>query len=104
MPQIMVFILGLALTIIVLILYIKYKKDHERKALDKREREEEERLRLVAYFSNITSKLKSANRKFQKQISFRNGYFSNYQLYKWIDSTKQLFNEINIKPYNNIKL
>lgn len=81
-------------------LFSRWKKEQKQK---KRELEEA-RLRLYNFYKSKLSEVTAAIREFRLLLTYETGYFTNFQWTSWYKKYSPLFNEIEDKPFENVKL
>lgn len=80
---------------------IKLKKEEEERLAREREHKRKE---TVNFFRSLFSEIAQANSQFNRLLSHKSGYFSNYQLNKWNHTWKPLFLKVTGKPFKDIQL
>jgi DNA helicase-4 len=87
--------------------YRRYKeKERIRKELEEKlvKEEEERRKKLYSFFKAIIEKVKEANINFENCLLFENGYFSNFALRAWVNTSKLIYKKMEGKSPNDINL
>jgi len=93
-----IFVLGIFI-IIALFYYFKYYIEEVTA-----NQEEKVRQNLFDFYESKIEFIEAATNLFNRYLDFKTGYFSNYQLKKWIEEYKDLYDEIKEIPFENIHL
>lgn len=96
MGNIAYFLIALGL-LITIILYYRWHKEQKRK------REVEQQKLFDFYKSKLNGIIKAVD-QFSTYLSFKNGYFTNYQVTFWKTRHINLYDETKNRPFENIKL
>ena len=79
---------------------LKKKEDEEKLAIE----QEEARQKLFQFYKSKLGVIKVAIAEFENFLDIETGYFTNNQMSIWINQWENLFNEIEVEPFEDIRL
>ena len=82
----------------------RLEQERQRQEKIRRELEEAQRVKDKAIVEAMYSDVVSANKQFNKFISYKDGYFNNKKLNAWKTSISVLYNKLNHYKIDNLKL
>ncbi len=106
MENLTIFFLSTGVSIAGIVIYFvdKETKRKKKELEDKLIREEQIRKEIYDFLKIRLDKITEATIKFQTYLSHDNGYFNNYLFTTWKLDYSELCEEVNYKPYENVKL